>query len=80
VNLNGWEALTHEEWHLCEAVCLTPSPPRSFDIFDGFNFFDLDISSSGVTPLTIQRLTARRFGVRLALARVGRRNVKDLAR
>ena len=37
--------------HLCEAVCLISSPPRSFDIFDGFDFFDLDISSSGITPL-----------------------------
>jgi len=37
--------LSNEEIrHLCEAVCLICSPPRSFDIFDGFNFFDLCIS------------------------------------
>jgi len=37
---------------------LISGPPRSFDIFDGFNFFDLDISSSRITLLKIQRLTA----------------------
>ena len=30
------------------------SQPRSFDIFDGFNFFDLDISISRITPLKLQ--------------------------
>jgi hypothetical protein len=30
---------------------LISSPPRSFDIFDGFNYFDLDISGSGINLL-----------------------------
>jgi hypothetical protein len=30
--------------HLCEAIRLIASPPRSFDIFDAFNSFDLHIS------------------------------------
>jgi hypothetical protein len=55
---------------------LISSPPSSFDIFDDFNFFDLDISSSGITLLKIQRLTARRFGVRLALPRAGEAMLK----
>jgi hypothetical protein len=37
---------------------LISSPPRSFDIFDVFNSFDLDIPSTGVPLLTIQQLTA----------------------
>ena len=65
--------------HLCEAICLICRPPRSFDIFDGFNFFDLDVSGSGVPLLKIQRLTAPQVWCGFALSRVGRSNAEDLA-
>src|SRR5579863_1558450 len=66
--------------HLCEAVCLISSPPRSFDIFDGFNFFDLNTSSPGITLLKIQRLTAPQVWLAPCLIASGRSNVEDIAR
>jgi len=51
-----------------------------FDSFDPFNFFDRDVSSSGVALLTIQRLTAPQVWCAPCLISSGRRNAEDLAR
>src|SRR5260370_35242100 len=56
--------------HLCEAICLIASPPRSVDIFDAFNFFDLDTSSLALLSFKFRDLRLARFGVRPALFRL----------
>ena len=50
----------------------------SFDTFDRFDFFDLDISSSGVRLLKIQLLTALQVWCAPCLIASGRSDVEDL--
>jgi len=48
-----------------------------FDTFDRFNFFDLDISSSGVRLLKIQLLTAPQVWCATCLIASARSDVED---
>jgi hypothetical protein len=50
----------------------------SFDTFDRFDFFDLDISSSGVRLLKIQLITALQVWCAPCLIASGRSDVEDL--
>jgi hypothetical protein len=56
---------------------LISSLPRSFDIFDVFNSFDLDIfQSQRSSSENSATYSIRRFGVRFALSRVGEAMLK----